>query len=127
MKLFYQEDRNEDFFAVCESLRKKSHIYSIKEIAIAAIRKEAQSFYLSPNEYGRIIREGCFRKATRCILKNELYHEIQERYRYLNKQYPHLNVPAIAKMIELQRAPRFYISEARAISLYYELLSKKYK
>lgn len=57
--------------------------------------------------------------------KNEFYREIQRRYDELSKIHEGYSISGIAKIIADQKAPRFYMSEARAIDLYYEMIRKK--
>jgi hypothetical protein len=120
--LFYREERDEDFFNACESIRAKNTRLSIMEIARKAIMTPAKSFYLHHREYAYIIRlNGC--KLPKNIIKRELHNEILKRFKEQNTK----SIPSYIKVISRQEAPRFYISESRAANLYYELMKKRRK
>ena len=123
-ELFYREDRDIDFMNACEKVRQESSEHlSVAEIVRKAILQPAKSFYLRPREYGDIVRRAKKKLPKREVTK-ELYTEILNRYNTLRKEYPSLKNQDINKMLSEQTAPRFYISEARGILLYYELMKK---
>ncbi|GHV51423.1 hypothetical protein FACS1894181_13240 [Bacteroidia bacterium] len=122
--LFFREERDIDFLSACEEVRRESGYLPPYKIASKAVMKPAMSFYLHPREYLLIIC-GNGRKLPRKGVKRELHLEILSRYGKLKKLFHDKNL--IARMIAGQTAPRFYISEARAVSLYYELLKHKKK
>lgn len=123
-ELFYREDRDIDFMNACEKVRQESNEHlSVAEIVRKAILQPAKSFYLRPREYGDIVRRAKKKLPKREVTK-ELYTEILNRYNTLRKEYPSLKNQDINKMLSEQTAPRFYISEARGILLYYELMKK---
>jgi len=130
MRLFYQQERNSDFFNACEKVRKqygKDYI-SATEIAKKAIHTEAESFYLLDKEISKIIYRFVGKinyGNTKSEAKKAQYKEIMRRYYELHYQYPQYNIPKIAKIIAGQKAPRFYITETRAALLYYKLLGDK--
>jgi len=62
---------------------------------------------------------------TKSRAKKEQYIEIEKRYRIIKHNNPEYNIAQIARIISKQKAPRFYISENRAILLYYKLLRNK--
>ena len=123
MELYYQQERNADFFNVCERIRKETDGYiSVACIARKAVYCKAELFYLPAREIARIIRfKSKFEISSSA--KVELYREIETRARVMNEG-GNMSCETIARIIEIQSAPRFYITEARAISLYYELLKK---
>jgi|GEM_PF-4902159 len=124
MRLFYEEERNEDFFNVCESIRKESGSYiSVSDIVKKAIHHPAKSFYLSARACYVIIRRARHARP-RLDAKYDLYTEIYTRHIELSKENPQMAVSQIARIISEQSAPRFYISAPRAMNLYYQLLKK---
>jgi len=125
MELYFKEDRDKDFFEVCEQLRKHNNEYvSVSEIALQAINKPAKSFYLSDQRYSRIIKQKGNRK-TKNIIKIQMHKDIYEKYKFLSVKYPDLNNREILKLLSESPAPRFYLSHSRATELYYELLKQK--
>lgn len=123
MDLYFKQDRDRDFFSICEALRKETEGYvSISRIAREAVRREAPSFYLSEREYVRIYRKARLMPECKSKIKNEMYREIRNRFLKAKKENPTLNHFRIARIIAEQKAPRFYISGGRAVQLYYELL-----
>jgi hypothetical protein len=79
MKLFYQEDRDNDFYNVCERIRGQNPGYiSVSDIVKQAIYCEAESFYLSELIIARMIdkiKKG-EKPTTKKEAKQELYKEI---------------------------------------------------
>lgn len=124
-ELFYKDDKHRDFMSACESVRVESSSYvSVLEIVSAAIQSPAKSFYLHPREYSKIIKNGgrCLPKER---IKRELHSEILRRHAEIRAVNPSLKTHDIAKIIESQGAPKFYMSLRGAINLYYSLLKKK--
>ncbi len=128
MELFYQHERDKDFFEICEAIRKEkgSSYISVSEIVRQAINQPAKSFYLHIREYTRIYKrakngrtEGL--KAS----KKALYNEVYSRYSHILTEQPNLCAMAVARLIAEQPAPRFYISPAYGADLYYKLLKSK--
>jgi hypothetical protein len=125
MHLIEQSERNKDFFSVCEKIKQSANKYlSIAEIAAEAIHHPAQSFYLSIGETGRLLRKPV-RRIPAGSAKQSLWLELAHRYRELHHQYPTESIEAIARRIELQPAPRFYMSPKYATRLYYQLLADR--
>jgi histone H3/H4 len=124
MELYYQQERNTDFLGVCERIRKETKGYiSVACIARKAVYCEAELFYLPAREIARIIRFKSKMEVS-SPAKVELYREIEKRAKSINENGK-VSCETIARIIEIQSAPRFYITEARAVSLYYELLKTK--
>ena len=126
MALYYQKERDKDFFEICESIRRENYpnYVSVENIAKLAIQKEAQSFYLNTDIYARIINKvrcGCLSKIRNKV-KRKLYLEIWKRYIHVKRQNPKYNSMDCARIISEQSAPQFYISEKHAVNLYYKLL-----
>lgn len=119
--LFYEEDRNEDFLQACESVRKEEGSLSISEIAAKAIYRKAKSFYIHPRVYIKIIRNDG-NKLPKNDVSRELHIEVLKRAKEIMSQSADYTPAQIAKILIDHDAPRFYISEARAESLYYQLL-----
>jgi hypothetical protein len=123
MELFYSEERNTNFYNICEKIRKDTKEYmSVKDIASMAVRVPAESFFISLHQINIIIMEQRCGKTPPKGIKGELHKEIFKTYWELKKQNPSLCVNQIAKLIEEMPAPRFYMSNATATSLYYELI-----
>ena len=124
-ELFYKDDKNRDFLSACESVRSEHRRHlPVANLVSLAIRKPAKSFYLHPREYVKIIKAGG-RYLPGNQIKRELHLEILRRADEIKSRFPNLKPREVARMIEDHEAPRFYISEKRAIYLYYELLKKK--
>ncbi|MDR0768789.1 MAG: hypothetical protein LBE71_02635 [Dysgonamonadaceae bacterium] len=126
MELYFKEERDRDFFNVCETIRKESDTYiSVSEIAKKAVRCEAQSFYLSEQQYRKIFnRARIYPRIKNCKseIRNEMYREIRSRFLEAKHENSKLKYSQIAKLLSEQKAPRFYIAEDRAVMLYYDLL-----
>lgn len=120
-ELFFKTERDTDFFNVCRSILLEDRTLSVTEAACRAVQQPAKSFYLHPREYGCIIRRKG-RKLPKNQLKQELHLEILRQYGEIKKRRSKLDAGRIAKIISERPAPRFYMSESRAASLYYELL-----
>lgn len=125
MSLFNRNYRDQDFFEACERVREGN--MSVKEIATRAINTEASSFYLMKKEIVKIlyaiVRNNPPQKMNG--VKESRYEEIRMRYERLKQTYPAYTLPKIANIILGEKAPRFYITPARATILYYELLKKR--
>jgi len=126
MELYYQKERDKDFFEVCEAIRRESYpqYISVDNIAMLAITEKAKSFYLSTKVCAHIInkvRNGYLTKIKNRI-KRKLYFELWRRYIRIKRQNPEFNSMDCARIIAEQEAPQFYISERHATNLYYKLL-----
>ena len=125
--MFFRQERDRDFFDVCEKVRKENNRLSVSEIAKIAVFHPASSFYLTTKELAKIInniRKG-IRKST---FRSEglMYDQIE----FMMREIPgHENLPAreVARKIDAENVPRFYLSESRATSIYYECLNKRMK
>lgn len=131
--LFYQQERDQNFFEQCEQIRdsynERNEYISVGEIARQAIMTQADSFYISERECAKIIyraKQG-IKSYTKSEAKRALYEEIERRYHIIQEKHPDMLVPSIAKIIIEEPAPRFYITKARAVSLYYSLLNQPEK
>jgi hypothetical protein len=122
-ELFYREDRDTDFFNVCEKVRSENVGMSVFDIVSIAIFRPAQSFYLHRREYSNIIRTKGDR-FPKNKTKRELHLEILKRYHEIKNESPTMSIGNIVKIISEQKAPRFYLSRSRAANLYYELLKQ---
>ena len=123
----FKEERDYEFLKVCENIRKSSKEYiSTKNIAIRAIQSNAPSFFLSERELWKIIREKeKINQIPKSEIKAELHRTIRRRYRQLKLAFPNMKIGKIIQSLALASAPRFYITEARAVTLYYQLLKQK--
>ena len=125
MYLIEQTGRDKDFFSVCEKIKNSANGYrSAARIASEASLQPAQSFYLSVGEIGRLLRKHV-RQLPVSAAKQELWLELARRYHKLRKRFPNESVDAIARRIERQSAPRFYMTPKYAARLYYKLLSEE--
>lgn len=125
MKKFFYEERNAEFLEACERVRKRGRLYRVADIASAAILEPAESFYLTTKQYVNIItRMRCSRTVPPTVL-GELYVEVFSRYWAIKKESPRKSTSEIAREIDLQTAPRFYISEKQAVKLYYKLHKRR--
>jgi hypothetical protein len=123
MDMYFKEHRDRDFFTICEAVRKEAKsCLSVSETAREAVHREAPSFYLSEREYVRIYRKARLMPDCRSEIRNEMYREIRRRFLEEKRKNPGLNHFRIARIVGEQTAPRFYISEGRAVQLYYSLL-----
>jgi hypothetical protein len=121
--LFYEEERNADFLQVCETVRKEEGArLTVSAIASKAIYKTARSFYIHQRAYMKIIRNDG-NNLPKNEVARQLHTEVLERAKEIMEQN-NCTLAQAAKILSEQQAPRFYISEARAISLYYKLLGK---
>ena len=122
-ELFYREDRDSDFFNVCEQVRIEHGYISVSQIVAKAILKPANSFYIHRREYASIIkRNGSL--LPRNEIKRLLHLEILNRFHEIKENNPDMCILDITKIISEQKAPRFYISQRRAEDIYYDLLKK---
>jgi hypothetical protein len=129
MEISYKRERDADFLNTCEQIRKEygKNYISMENIARKALYKEAQSFYLNNKAYCKIIRMvriGVI-ESIKQRHKKDLYWEIYNRYLKLKRENTGFNIMDCVRVIAEQKAPRFYISEGRAINLYYELLKER--
>jgi len=124
-ELFCKEEKYQDFMAACESVRRENGSYmSVFDMVSVAIQRPAKSFYLNPRVYSKIIwNDGQY--LPKEAAKRELHLEILRRAREVRAVTPSLKIHEIAKIIEEQSAPRFYMSLRGATNLYYSLLRKK--
>lgn len=127
--LFYLEERDNDFFNVCEKIHKeyRGSYISVRELTEKAIYHPAESFYILPGEImklTKLISKG--QKLTSAYQsRQELYTYIENRYREISQEDPTLKSHQIARIIYSERAPRFYISPKRALTIYYSMIKSK--
>lgn len=122
MELFNGEERNSEFYKVCEKIKKESKVYmSVKEMTSKAVETPTVSFFICLHQINIIIMEQRCGKVPPKGIKGELHREIFKRYWELKKQNPCFSVNQIAKIIEEQPAPRFYMSKSTGESLFYKL------
>ncbi len=127
MSLFFKDERDKDFLDACERIRQSNKDLSASEIAIKAIYTETCSFYLTMRGYANIIiKLRCSDQSLKSTRhsRNDMFVEIHKRMIQI-PDYEKLSSNEIARRIDEQPAPRFYISEERAITIYYKLLNKK--
>jgi hypothetical protein len=128
MELYFRKARDRDFFNLCETVRKESKSYlSVSETAKKAMYREAPSFYLSEQQYLNIYHTTrIYPRLENCSseIKKEMYREIRARFLEARHYSPELELTQIAKKLSEQTTPRFYMTEYRAVKLYYTLLKK---
>ena len=129
MKLFYEEERDEDFLVACERVRRSRRGYaSVASIAREALLQPAPSFYLSHRAARGIIQEIARRgiPTLRSKSKTSLYEEVERRAAAIRAERGEsLSSGRVSRILIVQPAPRFYISGKHAIALYYRLLRKQ--
>ena len=132
MHLIFRNERDEDFLKVCENIRKEYNpdYISVRDIVKKAIQKEAQSFYLDvtviENVIYRFLKYGKF-SIRHGKVKHDLHREIYLRYLSWQEQTGQKNVAEFARILQMHKAPRFYISERHGINFYYKLLKPVHK
>jgi hypothetical protein len=127
MSLFFLEERNKDFLNACVELHNKHRQLSVSQIAKMAINTPAPSFYLTTKGYIRIIyllKKG--KIETQWSAKKELYAEIKKKIESI-PNYKEISGYELSRLIDSCGAPKFYISEGRAINLYYNLIKENNK
>ena len=128
MELFYNEERDTNLFEICEKIRKDSKEYlSVKDITSMAVVSPCDSFFLCTRYIAIIITMQRCEKDIPKGIKGELYREIFKRYWEIKKQNPTFCVKKIARIIEEQPAPRFYMSRHNAMRIYYRLIKTNNK
>jgi hypothetical protein len=125
-RLFYREERDEDFLNACEQVRQKEPFLPARLIAAKAAYRKAGSFYLHHREYAKIVYSGGSR-LPKSPLKKEMHTEICKCIETLVSENPGMTVHEASGILSGQEAPRFYISKRRSEDLYYSLLRRKNK
>jgi hypothetical protein len=121
MGLFFQDERDHDFFKACERVRRTYREFNSSDIAKIAIYTQAESFYLTYKGYKNIILKIRHNERFPDSTKASLYDEIKKRMSEI-KGVDEMSAGKIARILDEQPAPRFYISESRAVSIYYNQL-----
>ena len=126
MKLIEEDNRNRDFYRACEEIirHNKPQSVNVRETVRKALLSPAGSFYLSDGEIARILRSRMWEMPLNPV-KLEMYKELCSRYRQLKALHPGQKIGQIARLIETQPAPRFYMSDAYAVRLYYHLVKNR--
>ena len=126
MPLFFKNERDSDFYNVCEDIRRAygGEYISTSDIARLAVRSQAKSFYISYCRCYNIIRliKNGERLESRSKAKTSLFEEIKRRYLQIKEEKQALKDSDIVCMIIKEEAPRFYITDISAKILYYKLL-----
>lgn len=126
MRTAFKQDRDKDFFAVCEQVRKEHGSYiSVKDIACKAVKREADGYYLTTKQIINIIHYKRCNPDKKTRWKQGLYTDIFQRYWSIKKENPGLTVSKIAKIIDEEKAPRFYMTEKSATNLLYYLIKNR--
>jgi len=126
MKLEFKPDRDKDFLAVCDRIRNENKPYiSVADIAAKAIHVEAESYYLTTKQIITIIQTMRFNRNFKIRRKANLYGDIFTRYLDIKKKHPNYSVSKIAKMIDAEKAPRFYLTANSAKKLLYNLIKNR--
>lgn len=125
--MFFREERDSDFLEVCERVHSENKRLSVSDVAKIAVYLPAPSFYLTIRELAKIInriRKG--EKKSTYLSAKLMYDEI-ENMMYQIKGHEKLSAYEIARLIDAEPAPRFYMSETRAANVYYECLKSQRK
>lgn len=126
MKLEFKPDRDIDFLAACERIRKENKPYiSVVDIAAKVIHVEAESYYLTTKQIITIIQTMRFNPNFRTKCKMNLYGDIFARYWDIKKKHPTYTVSRIAKLIDAEKAPQFYLTANSAKKLLYYLIKNR--
>ena len=123
-----KQHRNAEFYRICKQIISKSKApVTMQHIIESALSTPATSFFLSENRIAKIIRapqEECPKSESKAALFNMIKHLYFEE----KMTHPQMSPEAIAKNIIFYRtAPRFYISEATALNIFYSELNKRKK
>ncbi len=123
MGLFFIEERDKYFLEVCDKIQKENKFWSVSKVAKAALLTETFSFFLTIRGYAKIIHKlrKCEPYPSRSV-KCEMYDEIKERVAEMPQD---ISVNEMARRLDTQTAPRFYMTENSAIQLYYNLIKKR--
>ena len=123
--LFFKKKRDIAFFKACEKIRDTEQGLSVSDIASKAIYTECCSLFLTEQEIAKIIRfiKTHGKKTEGSEAKKEMHEEIGKRYKKITDTHGKITALSAARIICQQKAPRFYITETRAICLYYRLLA----
>ena len=126
--LEFKQQRNAEFYRTCKKLINRSGgTETLRQITGRAVREPATSFFISENRIARIIRSGG-EACPRSEAKAALFHAIKHLYFELKTVHPEMSPEAIAgNIIFYRQAPRFYISEATALNIYYSELDRRKK
>lgn len=122
--LYYQDERDEDFFEVCEVLKKEYPSLGIRDIVLIAVNSPAKSFYIRKGEYRHIIRKGV-RELPKNRFKREKHRAIIREHYRLTTLHPELYPHEINEMIYNRPAPKFYMSVPTGVRIYYNVLNRK--
>lgn len=120
--MFDELDRNTDFFNTCEDIRNDAEGYiSNCDIAIRGLYSPAKSFYVTKIECVNILTSlGVSKNKAKCARN----YDIRMLFKELRSKHKNCNFNEIVEMILESPAPRFYMSESRAVIVYYELLNQ---
>lgn len=127
-KLYMKQEKNREFFEVCEKIRSDNKKYiSTQEIAAMAEQKECSSFFMSECHIKRLIWEINTDRHSHSKFDHikEKHGEIYNRYKQLLSEHGDKPLSWYARQIGKQSAPRFYLDKQYATILYYKLMTHK--
>jgi hypothetical protein len=121
----YRESRDREFYEACRrGIKNARGRIDLSEIVRNVIHSPASSFFLSERQYGRIIRAK-EHDMPRSESGAALFNEIRALYKKIRISYPNMSMEAISRdIISVQGAPRFYISVARGMNIYYSTFKR---
>lgn len=120
--MFFKDERDSDFFQVCEKVRSENKTLSVSEVAKIAVYLPAPSLYLTTRELAKIVNR--IRKGEKCSTYKSagmMYDQIEKMMIEIPGNEK-LSAYEIARIIDAEPVPRFYMSEARARTIYYDCL-----
>jgi hypothetical protein len=118
----FLRERNMQFLKICEQIRNKHNGYiSLANIATKANKATVESFYLSQKRIAIILYNFINEKNYKSTAQNR---EIVRQYQHVKKQHPNYCINQIAKILanNTLSVPSFFLSDFRAVNLYYDLL-----
>lgn len=125
--MFFKDERDSDFLEACEKVRSENKTLSVSEIAKIAVHLPATSLYLTTRELAKIVNR--IRKGEKCSTYKSagmMYDQIEKMMKEIPEN-ENLSAYEIARIIDAEPVPRFYMSEARARMIYYDCLKNKRK
>jgi len=124
--LEFKQQRNDEFYRLCKQIIAKSKTpVNIRQTIKCAIHTPATSFFISETRIAKIIRAP-LTDCPKSEAKANLFNMIKHLYFEEKMTHPQMSAEAIAKNIIFYRsAPRFYISQATALNIFYNELNKR--
>ena len=136
MKSEFKQQRDAEFYDACrKAIKESSGRILLRDIIKKAILSPASSYFLTERRIGDILRRHPAGDLCCCYVRHDypksgskrlLATRLFERWMNLRAEHNALSAEAAAKtFIAHEPAPRFYISEARGINIYYAELHRR--